>query len=419
MMVFLTFLYLLLTPAALMLLAKRWIWIDRVSPMSLLYIIGLLVANFTPFMQVEGRTALVTTAGSVCIPIAIPLMLMSCNLATWNTRKALKAFFSGLMAVLVMSLAGFFLFRANDTPEHFAQVTAVSIGIYTGGIPNMGAIAQGVGMDNDTYLYLTSYDLIVTGLYLIFVIFFGKIVFRKLLPNNIVPNSKFQVPNSPGSIPPINSINSIPPTNSDPPATSKKYKLQISNFNSEIVIRFLLALAMAAVSFLLSKFFPESLQTPMLILILTTLSIIAALIISRIQSSTSNSKLSTTLDSQHSTFNSFDLGLYFVYVFCFSIANGCNVRTMDLAGSLNILWFITFVIFGSLVLQVLFAKLLHLDGDSVLVTSVALINSPPFVPLVAALLNNRDVIVLGITVGLLGYMLGNYLGIGIFFLLTL
>jgi uncharacterized membrane protein len=53
-----------------------------------------------------------------------------------------------------------------------------------------------------------------------------------------------------------------------------------------------------------------------------------------------------------------------------------------------------------------------------MVTSVALINSPPFVPLVAALLNNKELIILGITIGLLGYMLGNYLGLGFFYLLA-
>jgi uncharacterized membrane protein len=48
---------------------------------------------------------------------------------------------------------------------------------------------------------------------------------------------------------------------------------------------------------------------------------------------------------------------------------------------------------------------------------VALINSPPFVPMVAALLDNKDLIILGITIGLLGYMIGNYMGLGIFYLL--
>lgn len=115
---------------------------------------------------------------------------------------------------------------------------------------------------------------------------------------------------------------------------------------------------------------------------------------------------------------SFQVGLYFVYLFCFSIANACDIRQLDLTTSLNIFWYILFIIFGSLVLQIIFARILHLDGDTTLVTSVALINSPPFVPLVAALLDNRELIVTGITIGLIGYLVGNYLGLGLFFLLT-
>ena len=115
---------------------------------------------------------------------------------------------------------------------------------------------------------------------------------------------------------------------------------------------------------------------------------------------------------------SFDMGLYCVYVFCLSIATACDVRQMDIAGSLSILYYLGFIILCSLVLQVLFAKILRIDGDSVMVCSVALINSPPFVPLVAALLQKRDLIITGITIGLLGYMLGNYLGICLFHLLV-
>ena len=137
-----------------------------------------------------------------------------------------------------------------------------------------------------------------------------------------------------------------------------------------------------------------------LILLLTTLAIAASF-------------LPPMRKQQHS----FDLGLYCVYVFCLAIASACNVREMDIAGSLPILYYLGFIILGSLILQILFAKLLKIDGDSVMVCSVALINSPPFVPLAAALLNNKDIVILGITIGLLGYMLGNYLGIGLYRLL--
>ncbi len=74
--------------------------------------------------------------------------------------------------------------------------------------------------------------------------------------------------------------------------------------------------------------------------------------------------------------------------------------------------------FGSLVLQILFARLFKIDGDMTLAASIALINSPPFVPMVSAVLHNKDIILPGIAIGLLGYAVGNYLGIGIFMLLS-
>ena len=46
-----------------------------------------------------------------------------------------------------------------------------------------------------------------------------------------------------------------------------------------------------------------------------------------------------------------------------------------------------------------------------IVTSVSLINSPPFVPMMTSAMNNRKVLVPGITVGIIGFAVGNYLGI--------
>ena len=164
--------YLFATPALVMLLARRWTWIDKVSPMAVLYIIGLLVANLTPWIRQPGLLDTNNLIGSVCIPLSIPLMLMSCSLSRVSFDNTFKAFLCGFGAILVVTVAGFFLFRHHTDPTQFAKISAVAVGIYTGGIPNMGAIAQGVGMDNTTYLYITSYDLIVTGLYLVFVVCF-------------------------------------------------------------------------------------------------------------------------------------------------------------------------------------------------------------------------------------------------------
>lgn len=356
--------------------------------MAVLYVVGLLVANLTSWISSGHLLTLNNTIGNICIPLAIPLMLISCSLSHWSTGKALKCFLGGLLAIVIVIVVGFYLFRGQYEVREFAQVSAVAVGIYTGGIPNMGAIAHGVGMDQETYLYVTSYDLIVTGLYLVFVIFFGKPVFRKLLPSPTQEQPRLAHKTTPQ------------------PHTT----VETDKSTAEIAIPLLLTLAIAAISYLVSTLLPDSLSTPILILILTTLSIAASFLpIVR--------KINRRADQENRQTKSFTMGLYFVYLFCFTIANACDLRQMDLAGSLNILWYILFVIFGSLLLQILFARLLKLDGDSTLVTSVALINSPPFVPMVAALLDNKDLIILGITIGLLGYMIGNYMGLGIFYLL--
>lgn len=350
--------------------------------------VGLLVANLTSWISSGHLLTLNNTIGNICIPLAIPLMLISCSLSHWSTGKALKCFLGGLLAIVIVIVVGFYLFRGQYEVREFAQVSAVAVGIYTGGIPNMGAIAHGVGMDQETYLYVTSYDLIVTGLYLVFVIFFGKPVFRKLLPSPTQEQPRLAQKSTP-----------------QPHTTMKTDKS-----TAEIAIPLLLTLAIASISYLGSTLLPDSLSTPILILILTTLSIAASFLpVVR--------KINRRADQENRQTKTFTMGLYFVYLFCFTIANACDLRQMDLAGSLNILWYILFVIFGSLLLQILFARLLKLDGDSTLVTSVALINSPPFVPMVAALLGNKDLIILGITIGLLGYMIGNYMGLGIFYLL--
>lgn len=380
-----TILYLLGVPLLVMQLAKRWTWIDKVSPMSVLYIIGLATANLIPANNgVFNIDADVNTIfGNIAVPLAIPLMLMGCNTTGWQVGKAFKVFVTGLVSVLIVTVIGFFIFQpADHTPESyrgFAQVCAVATGIYTGGIPNMGAIKQAVGMPSETYLYLTSYDLIVTGIYLVFIILFGKTVFRRLLPAK---------------------------GEHDGMQCEEAKDEKVNPFDRSHLKTTLLAIAItlliAAVSYGVALLASGD-GTPnmtVLILLLTTLAIAASF-------------LPPMKRQQHS----FDLGLYCVYVFCLSIATACNVREMDIAGSLPILYYLGFIIFGSLVLQVLFARLLKIDGDSVMVCSVALINSPPFVPLAAALLGNKNIVILGITIGLLGYMLGNYLGIGLYHLL--
>ena len=73
----LTILYLFAMPLGVMLLARRWTFINKISPMMVLYIIGLAVGNSGLVdTTVFGTSEMVS---NVTVLIAIPLMLVCCE----------------------------------------------------------------------------------------------------------------------------------------------------------------------------------------------------------------------------------------------------------------------------------------------------------------------------------------------------
>lgn len=377
----LTLLYLFGIPLMLMRLAKRWPIIDKISPMVILYVIGLFVGN----VGLLGQSAqnVCTNVSNVVVLLTIPLMLLGCDYRTLSAKMALKAFFVGLFSVLAVTIAGYFIFRgqaeaADVSHADFARISAVMTGIYIGGIPNLAPVSKAVNLPDNLFLLVSSYDLIITGLYLILVVFFGRRMVRLLFPKKEEQNDN---------------IAEVEEADGKPKQSWKKW---LPNRAAGIGV----AILIAAASFGISKILPIENSTAVIIIAITTFSILLSFW-------KPVKKLEGT----------FDMGLYFVYVFCLAVASLVNVHDLELSRYMFVLYYIGFAVFGSLVLQFLFARLLKIDGDLALASSIALINSPPFVPMVAAVLKNRDIILPGIAVGLLGYAVGNYLGIGIFLLL--
>ena len=382
-MTVLTIIYLFGIPLAVMLMAKRWPIIQKISPMVILYIIGLAAGN--TFLSGDTVTNACTNISNVVVLMAIPLMLMGCNFKMWSTKAVVKTFLVGVFSVLCVTIIGFFLFRtmahnAHVSNTNYAKISAVMTGIYIGGIPNLAPVSKAVGLPQHLFLMVSGYDLIVTGLYLILIVFFGEPLIRRIFKiNHIKTEEEIEVHEEETSV--------------------KNKKLRHLILNRALGI--LTAFFVVAISYALSMIIPLQNNTAVIIIVLTTISLL----------------LSLTKPVKHLE-GTFDLGLYFVYVFCLAVATMVNIHDMEFSKHLFIFYYIAFAVFGSLVLQIILAKLFKINGDLVLVSSIALINSPPFVPMVAAVLNNKDIILPGIAIGLLGYAVGNYLGIGIFMLLS-
>ena len=368
-----------------MLAAKRWPVIEKISPMVILYVIGLVVGNIGIVGESDLKTC--TNVSNVVVLLSIPLMLLGCDFRMWSAKAALKAFIAGLFSILAVTVGGFYLFHGQATAaglshEDFARVSAAMTGIYTGGIPNFAPVAKAVDLPQNLFLLVSGYDLIVTGVYLIFIVFFGGRVVRWLFPKGAAQTEAAGAPE--------------PEPEANPAKSASPLWKRLLNRGAGIGA----AAAIVAVSYALSRVIPFENATAVIIILLTTLSLALSFWkpVKRLE-------------------GTFDTGLYFVYVFCLCVATMVSIRDLELSRYLFILYYIAFAVFGSLVLQLLLAKIFKIDGDLTLTASIALINSPPFVPMAAAALHNRSVILPGIAIGLLGYAVGNYLGIGLFMVL--
>lgn len=369
-----------LLPALVLRCCERSAWLGKIGPVLILYLIGLVIGNTGlmrgPMSQVQ------TILSNATVPLAIPLMLFGCNLRRSITRSQLLALVSGIIAVVLTVAGGYVLFGRHI--DDGAKIGGMLTGVYTGGTINLAALKAMLGVQDGTYILINSYDMLVSFLYLTFLLGIGIKLFRKILPVRTLPAG----------------IPSAAPETAEASAASFDSGRTVSR--REVFSRqglksagksLGLTLLVCAVSGCIALLLPESVFMTVFILLLTTFGIACSF-------------CRPVRDLKYS----YDIGMYLIYIFCITVASMADLNEFDLAGGAWLLGYITFVVFGSLILQFLLAMLLRIDADTMVVSSVAFINSPPFVPMISAAMKNKNVLVGGLTIGIIGYAAGNYLG---------
>ncbi len=380
-------LFYLLAPAAVLYGCRRWRWMDKIGPILILYFLGAIIANLGIFPITgtpEGDSLLKfqNSFSTVLVPMAIPMILLSFTYRKGETKDQLIAMITGLLAVIIAVVAGYPIFAKHipDAPKIAGMYTAC----LTGGTVNMAAVSKMLGVDGQQYALLNTYDMMVSFTYLVFIMAFGIRWARKLLPvktldvgSNDADEVRAQIERD---------------RQKNPYAGiwSKEGLIEILKLLGVTLVVVGLSAGVAAG---LSKLIPGTFMM-WFILSATTFSIAASFIkpIRRIK-------------------YSYEVGMYLIYIFSIVVASMANVRAMDFSGALFIVGFLLFMEVVSLTLQLLSAKLFKVDADTAVIASVTYINSPPFVPMIAASMNNKRVLAPGLAIGVIGYAVGNYLGV--------
>lgn len=373
-----------LVPAVVIWLCRKYSWLGKLGPIMVLYAIGMLIGNL-PYHPAEMAT-LQDLLPNIAVPLAIPMMLFGCTFSRKELRLQVKLCASGFFAAGLAIVIGYLFF--GRYVEQGAQIGGIMSGMYTGGMVNAAALQAIFRIDSENYILMSSYDIVISFLYLVFLLSAGIPMFRRLYGEGKKEISQ-----------------------SDQEELERQIAKMQENPYRKLLSRegirqlgkvLLLTLAIVAVSAVVALLMPDGWFMVVFILLLTTLGVVASF-----------------FPKVREWDTSYDAGMYLIYIFSIAIASMADFSNLQVEGGVNLLIFLTVAIFGSLAIHALLCRLMRIDADSMMVSSVSFINSPPFVPMTSAAMRNKNALVTGLAAGIVGYALGNHFGVLIAKLLEL
>lgn len=381
----------LLLPMLILYLCQRYNWVNKIGSIIWAYAIGILfrVSGLIPELAVDGINVLpgetipmaIRDLTDITILMALPLLMFSLDFRKWiqHAKKTLLSMILAFVSILIMVIAGYFIF--NPGLDEGWKIAGLLTGVYTGGTPNMAAIKTALEVNQNTYIMTHTYDMAICLIWFIFIITIGQKTLNLVLP-------KFKKTET---------------TKSDNDYSTAEFDSYAGIFKRKTFIPLMAALGVTILIFGsgygLMSIVPENSKTVVIILYITTMGILASFVpkINRID-------------------KSFQLGMYFIIVFSMAVASQADLKNL-VNISYDLFLYVALAVWGSLILHILLSMIFKVDTDTVIITSAALAFSPPFVPVVAGALKNKEVLIPGLTVGIIGYALGNYLGISLAYLL--
>jgi uncharacterized membrane protein len=320
---------------------------------------------------------------SALVLLAIPLILFSLNVRRWLkfSGKGFLSMLLALVSVMIIVATGYLIFR--DKVEGSEKIGGMLIGLYTGGSVNLASIALALKVDPHAFIMTNTYDMIVGAVVILFFIAAGPAFFRLFLPPFKGPEKAIG-----GDF--------------DTKALSKQMAEDFDDysgiFSKSTVLPLLGAIGLSVIILVMglgvSMLLPKVPQTVSVILSITTIGVAASFI-----------------RPVRNIRKTFQLGMYFITAFSIVIATRCDLSVIFQAKYINLLLFVTYAYFGSLFLHLFLSWIFRVNADDYLITTTGFVYSPPFVPMVAAALKNKDVILTGLATGMIGWILGNYIGV--------
>lgn len=369
---FLTFFILFLIPIFIKLFEKTKI-VSYLSPIAMAYALGIALS----FTSIPINHKIIIQVSEISIALSISLFVLASNLKNFKTllKPLLKSFLLGIISLLIAIVITFYFFNFSD--KNSIDIMGMLVGLYVGGTPNLSAIGIALGVPNDTIVLVNTADITLGGIYFLLLITIVKPILSLFLPKFVPGN--FEIENEKIE-------------NEEEIKSKLSEKIKMIFFGLLIAI-FILGFSFGFTLLVFGK------NIPAFLILLTTLSIIGAqfTVVKKIKWK-------------------FEIADFLLLVFSFGIGLQIDLNNL-LANGFEIYLLVGTVFIGTILIHYLLAWITKTDVDTLLISSTAALYGPAFIPPIAKAINNKELIVYGIALGLLGYILGNYLGLGVAFLL--
>ncbi len=357
-------------PAILM-----WALKDRkigkvLSPVVMAYAVG--IASVT-FGLLPLNPLISKYFSELSIMLAIPLLLFSADILGWfrHARSTVLSFVFAIISAALSCIIAAYLFR--DKIDLIWDYAAMLTGVYTGGTANMQAVGIAIGAPEDSFALINSVEIVCGGIYLLFLTSFAPLLFGKVLPAYESDGNTSEI-------------------DDDPVEIKKDWKSMVQATMLAIVI-------LGVTLGLATALYGGLTNTTFIILSLTTLSVIAS--------------FSTKIRAFR---GAFEVGDYLLLMFCVAVGMRSDFGNIVEQGGV-LLAFTAISWLLSIGFHLILSLIFRIDRDTTLITSTAALYGPAFIGQIASVLKNRDVVFAGIATGLVGYAIGNYLGISMHYLL--
>lgn len=339
-------------------------WLD---PVILAYAIGLLLGNLG--YGLDAKSPVGEGVLTAAVLLGIPLLLLPADFLAWLRLAPRTAASTGIVflsVALTTVLSG--LYFMPRVGEQGWIVAGMLTGTYTGSAPNLVAVGKALGVQPEVQVRVLATDFVVAGTFC-FVLLSPAV---KLLLRWLKP---FQPAEQPQGEPKEVVAGPIPWRDWAQAGA--------------------LGLGVAALAGGLALLLPKEFQELGAIFGVTALGIGAS--------------LSPRVRALRS---SVVMGDYWILVFCLAFGSLADLR--QLWGGLTWIfaWTVAVLVI-SVALHWLLCRPLGIDRDTAVITSAAAIFGPALIPAVAANLDNRELVLSGVTAALAGLALGSYLGVGV------